>query len=334
MHTRGIVYAKNLASDKGSFYRTTKQRPVHWPRITLITPTLNRAPWLGRALQSVAEQRYPNLEYLVVDGGSQDETVDLVRSHGQLVSRFLSRGDSGQAEALNDGLRMSQGDLLGWLNSDDILLPGALRALGDFYRRNPQADLILGNVRKVDLRTKRSWLLRQLNVHQSSFLEPWRYPVTWAQPGTYFSRSLFQKVGFFRQDMPCLFDWEWMCRALPLADPLYLDFALVEFRYHKESKTSQSSTQWRQDKARIFLEHAPEWLRLRPRLLKACTELALAQDHWACHWDEMARGWEHLFRSVSLDPRVLLWPRTWLSAFKSLLPVAAQHQLRAWRAGY
>lgn len=284
-------------------------------------------------LQSVADQGYPDLEFLVLDGGSQDGTCQLLREAGGLITRWVSGPDLGQSDALNQGLSWATGDLIGWLNSDDVLLPGALRALGETYRALP-SPLILADVEMRDLRTSRCWRIHQHNVTLQTFRQPWRYPVTWAQPGTYFSRPLLIRTGPLCTDMHHLFDWEWMCRALKWAEPRYLSHAVAAFHYHEESKTSILSAGWVEDRSRILELHAPDSVRSQPDLLRACLQLSLAQDCWACHWRERRQGWRYLLQSVQSDWRVLGWPRTWLAALKSLMPFELQHSLRAFLQGY
>lgn len=244
-----------------------------------------------------------------------------------------SRPDGGQAHALNQGISWASGDLVGWLNSDDVLLPGALHGLGRAFAEKP-APLVLANVWMRDLPRGLDWELRQRNVSLRTFREPWRYPVTWAQPGTFFTRELFQQSGPLREDMHHLFDWEWMCRALQFAEPVYLDQAVAAFHYHQESKTSALSEGWILDKRHIIELHAPAALRRHDGLLDACLELALAQDCWACHWGDRRQGWRHFSRALASNLRILGWPKTWLAALKALGPGWLQHQMRRWLKGY
>ena len=304
-----------------------------WPRITLITATLDRGGWLKTMLQSVAAQNYPNLEFFVLDGGSCDETCQQLKDRGSLVTAWVSRPDGGQAHALNEGISWATGDLVGWLNSDDVLLPGALQALGRAYAEH-RCPLILANVLMRDLPRQLSWELRQRNVSLKTFREPWRYPVTWAQPGTFFTPALLQQAGPLLEDMHHLFDWEWMCRALQFATPHYLNRAVAAFHYHDNSKTSAPSQGWMQDKRRIVELHAPPAVRRRAGLLRACCELSLAQDCWACHWEANRLGWTHFWRALTCNPQILRWPRTWVAAGKALLPIPLRQQLRSRLKGY
>src|SRR5215217_4034122 len=114
-----------------------KRGVVALPRITVVTPCLNAAGTLAGCLASVREQDYPDLEHVVVDGGSTDGTLDLLRADGRV--RFISEPDEGRPDAANKGVRMATGDVIGFLNADDRYDPGALQAVGDAFERHPEA---------------------------------------------------------------------------------------------------------------------------------------------------------------------------------------------------
>jgi glycosyltransferase involved in cell wall biosynthesis len=110
---------------------------MSFPRISIITPTLNRASYLERAILSVLSQNYPDLEYIVVDGGSNDGTLEILKKYSAEV-QYVSEKDRGQSDAINKGLRIASGDILGYINSDDEYEPGALLHVGRFFQQNPE----------------------------------------------------------------------------------------------------------------------------------------------------------------------------------------------------
>lgn len=114
------------------------------PKITLVTPTLNQAQYLEATIQSVFSQNYPNLEYIIVDGGSTDGSVDIIRKYEQHLAWWVSETDRGQSHAINKGLKKATGEIFNWVNSDDLLAPGALTAVVEEYKRHPDADVICG----------------------------------------------------------------------------------------------------------------------------------------------------------------------------------------------
>src|ERR1035437_1184692 len=123
-----------------------------WPLITVVTPSFNQADNVERTIQSVLRQEYPALEYIIVDGGSSDGSVAIIRNYADRLHWWCSEPDEGQADAIAKGFARSGGEVLCWLNSDDILLPGALRAVGEYFRDHPLAEVVNGGAYCIDAR--------------------------------------------------------------------------------------------------------------------------------------------------------------------------------------
>src|SRR6185369_15417037 len=121
------------------------------PRFAIVTPSFNTAKYIGDAIHSVLEQGYPYLDYLVMDGGSTDGTVEILRSFEGRV-RFISEKDGGQADAIKRGFAQTDGDVLTWLNSDDFFAPGAFEAVAEFFAAHPEVDVVYGDANYVDHR--------------------------------------------------------------------------------------------------------------------------------------------------------------------------------------
>jgi len=121
-----------------------------WPKISIVTPSYNQAEFLERTILSVLNQNYPNLEYIIIDGGSTDGSVEIIKKYEKYLSYWVSEKDRGQAHALNKGFEKATGDLVGWQNSDDIYLPGAFRKVAEVYRNNPNYDVYFGNIYFID----------------------------------------------------------------------------------------------------------------------------------------------------------------------------------------
>ncbi len=160
------------------------------PRITVITPSLNQGEFIRQTVDSVVSQGYPELDYWVIDGGSSDGTLSILRSY-QNALRYISEPDAGQAEAVNKGFHRATGDVIGWLNSDDMYLPGALETVGIFFRDHPDTAVLYGDAYYCD--------------DSGKILEP--YPTRdfdWesfssecyvCQPSVFFRRRVLEDVG-------------------------------------------------------------------------------------------------------------------------------------------
>ena len=120
------------------------------PRITIVTPSYQQGRWLERSIRSVLDQGYPNLEYMVLDGGSTDASVGIIERYGDRLARWSSGPDGGQAAAVDAGWRSATGEILGWLNSDDFYLPGTLELVGRWFADHPDRGFVYGRCRLVD----------------------------------------------------------------------------------------------------------------------------------------------------------------------------------------
>jgi glycosyltransferase involved in cell wall biosynthesis len=124
--------------------------PAPAPTISLVTPSYQQGPFIERTIRSVLTQGYPNLEYVVQDGGSTDETASILQRYGDRLTHWASESDTGHANALNRGFSSTTGEIMGWLNSDDLLLPGALSFVADYLARHPDVDVVYGNRLMID----------------------------------------------------------------------------------------------------------------------------------------------------------------------------------------
>ena len=127
-----------------------KAVPAAWPLISIVTPSYNQGAFLERCILSVLEQDYPRVEYVIVDGGSTDGSVDIIRKYAAQISYWVSEQDDGQSHAINKGVSKANGNLVAWINADDFYYPGAFRAMAEAYRHNPSAPFYWGNGNKVD----------------------------------------------------------------------------------------------------------------------------------------------------------------------------------------
>lgn len=121
-----------------------------WPKISIVTPSYNQAEFLERTILSVLNQNYPNLEYIIIDGGSTDGSLEIIKRYERYLAYWVSERDRGQSHALNKGFNLVRGELVGWQNSDDIYLPEAFRKVVEAYRKYPDYDLYFGNMITID----------------------------------------------------------------------------------------------------------------------------------------------------------------------------------------
>jgi glycosyltransferase involved in cell wall biosynthesis len=222
------------------------------PRLTVITPSFNQGAFIERTILSVLDQGYPNLEYVVVDGGSTDESVEIIRSYEDRLAWWVSEPDDGQSAAINKGLEHSSGEIVAYLNSDDYFLPGALETAVARLQASDSSWLAGGalDVEEGDppkrLRVWRpkppSYCEGRIGGRHWWMLVPWHVP----QPSCFWRRDLFERFGPFRTDMHYAFDAEFMLRLAfgeELPELLPDDFLAVR-SVHPEQKTYEMTNSW------------------------------------------------------------------------------------------
>lgn len=212
------------------------------PKITVITPSYNQAQFIEETIRSVLDQNYPSLEYIVMDGGSSDGTVDILRKYDHALAYWVSEKDRGQANAINKAFERASGDLIVWINSDDVLLPGSLQAYADAYQRDPSA-VILGDLVYFDGRGVVG-IVKQANVKFEGLVVPWLEKTCWLQPGTAVPREVWKKAGPLDESYRFVFDREWGCRLFLIAPVVYLHRTVAKFRLHDQSKTVGEARDW------------------------------------------------------------------------------------------
>ncbi len=227
-----------------------------WPRISIITPSFNQAAFLEEAIRSVLLQGYPNLEYFVLDGGSSDGSADIVRKYSPWLSGWRSAPDAGQAAAINEGLARSTGQIFQFINSDDVVAPGALAAVGAAWQRGA---IVAGSV--VEFGAEGNHLVRNRRLTPRLLLTTmYRGPrCSYHQPGVWLERERLSALGGFPIDLRYCFDFYALALYLERwPNVRYLSEALVRFRIHQGQKTSE--------RAEVAAEYAAARLRLQDRL--------------------------------------------------------------------
>jgi glycosyltransferase involved in cell wall biosynthesis len=257
---------------------------MNWPKISIVTPSFNQARFLERTIHSVLNQDYPNLEYIVVDGGSTDGSVEIIRKYEGRLAWWVSEPDCGQSHALNKGFGRATGEIVGWLNSDDLYCPGALHHAARTLLADPQAEACYGGIYLVDENDevvnalwpappdKSYTYFVGLDVHQQALF--WR-------------RSLMSRLGMLDESLNCVMDLDFILRLLLAAEVVRVRHHLGMFRLHAAAKTAMIEEVSRREHQVVYERYARQfplrfppplhraWLRGR-RLLRVAADAPLA----------------------------------------------------------
>lgn len=202
------------------------------PSISVITPSYNQGMFIEQTIKSVLNQDVPVLEYMVVDGGSTDETLRILKRYEDRI-RWVSEQDDGQADAINKGIKATKGDIVGYLNSDDIYYPGALAAVIAFFEKNPEIQVVYGDADHIDLDGK---------VIEPYYTEDWDYErfkevCFLCQPSVFFKRQLIKKAGLFDSHLQYCMDYEYWLRLGSITPFARLNEKLAGSRMYEGNKT-------------------------------------------------------------------------------------------------
>lgn len=214
------------------------------PKISVVTPSYNQAQFIRATIDSVLSQDYPNLEYFVIDGGSTDGTVEILKSYGKKI-KWVSEKDAGQTDAINKGLQMAKGDVLAYLNSDDVYMPGTLKRVGEYYARTG-ADWITGDCIVIDINGNPSsgnWLIRGYKRFLMALYSPTTLRIADSmlpQPSTFWSRAAYTKVGEFNVKYHFVMDYDYWLRMAKYYRPHDLKRVMSGFRAQPNSKSETS----------------------------------------------------------------------------------------------
>lgn len=241
------------------------------PSISIVTPSYNQARYLEQTIQSVLGQGYPRLEYFVIDGGSTDGSQDVIRRYESQLSGWVSEKDRGQADAINKGFRRATGDIIAWLNSDDLYQPGAFAKVVEAFRQNPQVGLIYGNVLSID-ENGHSFNLQAFRPYSPVDLMAFQII---SQPAVFMRRSVLEQAGLLDLEYHLLLDHHLWLRMLRLAPAIYLPETLASARYHPEAKNLSRTSEFGREAFRLvaWMEKDPLFTQHRRRILAGAHRL-------------------------------------------------------------
>lgn len=287
--------------------------------ISIVTPSYNQGHFIEETITSVLDQQYPNLEYIIVDGGSTDNTVEIIKKYEKYLKFWVSEKDNGQANAINKGLAHCTGEIFNWLNSDDYLEPGALHKIAAGFR-DSRVQLVAGKVRNFS--TVHEEILPNQHLTAEGLM-CWKPGVKFIQPGVWLRRELVSRCGGIDEQFHYAFDWDMYIRYLyNYPEVKEIDELLVHFRLHDASKTVSLSERFDTEENRIIekLAELEEYKGLHNscsfKLQKASWTKLLTEE--SRNDQNLARKFWNVFKAMPAHQRNAFTRQT-AGAFKAFL---------------
>ena len=212
------------------------------PKISIITPSFNQVDFIERTIRSVIEQKYPNLEYIIKDGGSVDGSLKIIKDYAKRypkIIKWISMKDKGQADGINQGLKIASGEILAYLNSDDTYPPEIIKKVAKFFNENPDVMWVTGKCKIIDENDKeiRSWI----KIYKNFWLKFYHYKTLLiidyiSQPATFWRKKALEEIGYFNPRKQYTMDYDYWLRLGKKYPPGIIWEYLANFRVHQTSK--------------------------------------------------------------------------------------------------
>lgn len=217
-----------------------------YPKITVVTPSYNQAQYIEATIQSVLSQEYPNLEYIVMDGGSTDGSVEIIKKYADQLNYWVSEKDNGQSHAINKGFLKATGDIICWLNSDDTFTPGTLKFVAEQLVEGTGCFAIVGHSLVVYEDGRPPLLMKGRYTGHRDLLQFW-LEYTMPQPAIFWRREVYEKVGLLNEDLHFIMDFDYWTRISKHFGFKQVDRTLANATYHAAAKTGDDYAQYTAD---------------------------------------------------------------------------------------
>ena len=296
-------------------------------KLTLITPSYNQAQYLSQTIGSVlASTRVPD-EYFVIDGGSTDGSVEIIRQYEKQLTTWVSEKDNGQADAINKGIKMATGDVIGWLNSDDLILPRTFELVLAAFEQNPEAAIVFGDALSIDQDGE------TINIQRFA---PYQLPDLMqfkiiCQPTVFFRKSALDKAGLMDTNYHFLLDHHLWLRIAQHGKMIYLPQTLAAARYHSLAKNIAQSAKFGKEAMRIvaWMQTDKSLSTLFEQRHKGILGGAYALDgYYQLEAKNFAAGLRAYSKAIISQPSVL--PKELKHIVYGILGVVGLDQLKTW----
>ena len=224
--------------------------------VSIITPSFNQAKYIERTITSVLSQDYKNIEYIIIDGGSTDNTQDIIEKYADKLSYWASEKDSGQTDAINKGFSKAKGDIIAWINSDDTYIPGAVSEAVAYLDANPEVGLVYGDANFIDENDK---VIGKFPAKQTDYKKLRQGYVHITQQAAFFRKDVWDKVGPLDPSFYFAMDYDLWVRIAAVAPIVYLPKLWANFRLHRDAKTISADDRCWPEMLRVHRRYGGSW---------------------------------------------------------------------------
>ncbi|HME42743.1 MAG TPA: glycosyltransferase family 2 protein [Syntrophorhabdales bacterium] len=228
------------------------------PLIKIVTPSFNQAQFLEETIQSVMRQDYPRIEHIVIDGGSIDGSVDIIKKYENHIAYWVSERDAGQSSAINKGFLKATGDIFGWLNSDDLLAPSATKIASYYLMRYPDIGVVYGDRLYIDAKGNVTGINQCPSYKQGMFKKNFTLP----QETVFFRKEVFEKVGGLDESLHFAMDFDLWCKLSKVTRMRHIPLFIGYFRAHETAKSvvvhrteENGSAKYLEEHGRVYKRH-------------------------------------------------------------------------------
>jgi glycosyltransferase involved in cell wall biosynthesis len=297
---------------------------IELPLVSIVTPSYNQARFLEETILSVLNQDYPNVEYLIIDGASTDGSVEIIKKYQDRLVFWASEPDRGQSHAINKGLQHASGEILAWLNSDDVYCPGAVRTVVDFFSARQDIALLYGRADVIDSAGTSLLSIPWEDFDAPTCIARHLYPIP--QPAAFFRREAVRKVGPLDARWNYCMDWDyWIRIGLSGLGVSKVPQTLARYRVHGGSKTIKELIKLREEMVAwvdtFFSQPLPSKISALERESRSSALLNLGRENFYASQYACAR--RILMKGIREYPRNLLRDRVFLLVATSMLPKPA-----------